>query len=163
MFTHQTHCAFLGPAILAAIIAAPAQAVVASPVPTTKTDRNFCSSHREAPAVQQDIVVSRTASKAEVQALKRLTTRPSMICAKVEFAYSCLSGNALKLARTNCRAGATEATCCEDVRREANKICRRARKAARKAGKPWVPGLFLCKCIASPVRRQIPPRIRHKR
>lgn len=96
-----------------------------------------------------------TESDPRMEALKRRRLRPSMKCAKVEFAYSCVSNDPIHLARINCRPGSTEASCCKAVRAKVSAACKRRWEAARRSRKVLARGIFLCKCIASPVRRKI--------
>lgn len=151
MFTHHRHRLILAFAAAAALLTTPAAAQVAQPSPTAGTVRNICSNHREAPL----IAPARAASKAEVEALKRLQTTPSMKCAKVEYVYQCLSGQTMHLTRAPCRAGSTEASCCKAVRLKVNAICGPEWDKAKKSGKFWSPGIFLCKCVEAPRRLRL--------
>lgn len=155
MSTYQMHRTFLGLAVVAGLLTAPAHVLGAQPPPAAGMDRNICSSHREAPLIAQP----RAASKAEVEALKRLQTKPSMKCAKVEYVYQCLSGQTMHMTRVACRAGSTEASCCSAVRQKVNAICGPIWEKAKQSGKFWSPGIYLCKCIASP-RRILRPKLR---
>lgn len=102
---------------------------------------------------------SRRASRIDVERLKRLNTKPSVKCAKIEYVYQCLSSQPMHLTRVRCRAGSTEASCCKGVRDHVNsKICGPLWDRLKKAGKTYFPGIWLCKCIEQPRRLRLKKR-----
>lgn len=96
------------------------------------------------------------ATTVDVQRLKRLRTRPSVKCARIEYVYQCLSSQNMTLVRARCRAGSTEASCCKGAREQVNsKICGPLWKRLKRAGKTYYPGIWLCKCIEQPRRLKL--------
>ena len=100
------------------------------------------------------------ASRADVRRLKRMRTKPSAKCSRIEYVQQCISGQTMYLKKANCRAGETEASCCQRARKEVSRFCGRIWDLAKKSGKSWSPGIFTCKCIEQPRARK--PELKRK-
>lgn len=99
------------------------------------------------------------ASQADLNRLKKLTTKPSVKCGKIEYVYQCISGQTMFLKSAGCRRGETEASCCRRARQGVSKFCGRIWALAKKSGKTWSPGIFTCKCIETPkTLKRLPER-----
>jgi hypothetical protein len=99
-----------------------------------------------------------------VDKLMKIPTTPSVKCARIEYAYGCLSSDPWKLTRVYCRPGATEASCCKAARDAVTNICGPVWAKAKKSGKFWSPGPFICKCIQKGTTRlRVKPKERLRR
>ena len=102
---------------------------------------------------------ARTATQIDVNRLKRLETKPSVKCARIEYIHQCLSSQNMTLVRSACRAGSTEASCCKAARDYVNsRICGPVWDRFKKAGKTYYPGIWLCKCIEQPRQLRLKER-----
>jgi len=89
----------------------------------------------------------RRAMQSDVNRLKKLKPRPSIKCARIEYIHQCLTSRPMTLRRVSCRPGQTEAACCENARTYVTtRVCGPLRDRLKKAGKPYSPGIFVCKC-----------------
>lgn len=94
---------------------------------------------------------SRTATQSDLSRLRRLNTKPSVKCARIQYIYQCLTSQPMHLKEVACRPGSTEASCCKGVRDHVTaNICGPVWDRLKEAGKPYFPGIWLCKCVEQP-------------